>query len=262
MKLSNLFHCFVAVIVNIKENSLMNAAVSTSKKVIRIVALHGRGGNSLTFTQKLKPLINALSSSSLASTSTLDWIIPNAPHVHIDKNNVDSKNEFEWWSLPPNTRSYNSTVYYGVDDSIKMIERLHPHILIGHSQGAMLTSILMSRSIMKLNPEETNAPSLGILSCAAFPQPFKSLLHNLRSTDNNTSANSNISRNKPTILHVVSKQDKTNPYESGLEVATVFERCTSRNIIKTHDLGHKLCMEDELLQVYKELILSTVTSYS
>ena len=235
---------------------IANGNIGNSMKTCRIVALHGRGGNSIIFRQKLQPLINLVVPRS--STHRIEWIFPNAPHAH---QSIKEPNEkfYEWWSLPPGYRSYNSSVYYGVNESIALVENLNPDILIGHSQGAMLSSILMSRSIlMESSTSHMFQPKLGILSCAAYPLPFINILNKIKNIKSRSTSPVQ-SFNQPKLLHVISPQDRTNPYPSGLELAGVFDDCTRSNTIKTHDLGHKFSTDSALLQLYKQLIESVVS---
>ena len=218
---------------------------------INIVCLHGKSGNGVLFKRKIQKLID------YTSDINIDWHFPDAPYnfqspTH-DKNTSDI-NHFEWWTLPPNTRSFTALEYQGNDLSIKLVEEFSPDVLVGHSQGAILSSIILARAIKGVS---LVAPKAAILSGAAWPNPYTNMLEEIKNNTHTSNGHNYASPSSLSILHTLCKTDPINPYESGLRLAECFSQY-SNNDIRLHDNGHNFCTDDTFLELYRKLLLGVV----
>lgn len=202
----------------------------------RVVVLHGKGSSGKLFRARLERLVGSFQEGS----DGIEWVFPDAPHFI---SNIEGEATFEWWKLPKGKRSFDADEFRGVDESISKVENLSPFdIVIGHSQGAMLASILLSRSIQgKANQSCRGA----ILSGAAWPLPFASQLELVKKIE---------PKIQLALIHTMSKNDKVNPCEMALQVALCFAKYN--NTIIEHDFGHVLPMEDHHISAYHMLLKS------
>ena len=219
---------------------------------IKIVCLHGKSGNGIIFKSKIRRLIDR------TSDININWYFPNASYSCYSSTQDISKsnnNQFEWWtSLPPNTRSFTALEYQGIDLSIRTVENLSPDALIGHSQGAILSSIILARAITGLS---SVTPKAAILSGAAWPNPYTNMLQKLKQNTNTASGHNYASPSSLSILHTLCKEDPINPCESGLRLAECFNYYSNNDIL-LHDTGHNFCTDDSFLERYRELLLGVV----
>lgn len=87
---------------------------------------------------------------------------------------------YAWWLMPPSVRSFNAKEYEGFDDSadkvIETVKAADPpfDLVIGHSQGAILTTALLALERFPSHPR------LGyILNGVAWPNPYTNELESL-----------------------------------------------------------------------------------
>jgi len=201
---------------------------------LRVLALHGKGGSGEVFRNYLSPLI--LSSSNLH----IDWIFPDAPHEIVDNN----KQGFAWWKLPEGVRSFDALNYPGIDASLDIIESHKPFdVILGHSQGAILSSIYLATSIAN---GDDKLPRGAILSGAAWASPYNSLLEGIESR---TPLDQ---RSELHIIHTTSKRDKVNPYHMAIRLASVFSSVGVNEVVE-HEHGHILPLEELHLEKYLNL---------
>jgi hypothetical protein len=95
-------------------SSTESASDSTSMRTIKILCLHGKGGNGKTFvTRSLGPLRNLLSNRlkqmNLEHAVSFEWDAITAPY-EITPSKVANDNDkgFSWWSMPAGVRSFNA----------------------------------------------------------------------------------------------------------------------------------------------------------
>mmetsp|Transcript_58621 Transcript_58621/g.117740 ORF Transcript_58621/g.117740 Transcript_58621/m.117740 type:complete len:259 (+) Transcript_58621:88-864(+) len=191
-----------------------------SPRKFRVLALHGKGGNGVSFEKRLAPLI-ALTSENF------EWHFATAPNA------VDGgPDSFAWWTMPPGVRSFEAKEFGGLDESLKVLDESWLSsgpfdVVFGHSQGAMLTAIVLARATMtpqsSFEPatsavsglSETSSsrpnglpstpvifkPRCAVLTGAAWPNPFDALFNDLRAS----------SSPPPATLHCWGTSDTMNP---------------------------------------------------
>jgi len=101
-------------------NKLMEAAFSNTesasehgKRVVRILCLHGKGGNGRQFiVRSLEPLRSRLNNRLLQMNIehiSFEWDAITAPfEIPSTKSIDDEKKGFSWWSMPAGVRSFNA----------------------------------------------------------------------------------------------------------------------------------------------------------
>lgn len=125
-------------------------------QALNILSLHGKGGNAAIFKKKIKPLIDSFDHHNWYFLDAPFILDKNRKRLNTEKRNDDDNNsdriDRAWWLLPENVRSYEALKYEGVDQSIKLIESNiktnNIDVVIGHSQGAMIATIILARSIL------------------------------------------------------------------------------------------------------------------
>lgn len=213
---------------------------SQPQKPLKVIALHGKGGNGDIFKERLSPLITV--------SSMHEWIFPTAFH-RLDQSSPTQV--AGWWLLKPGVRSFEADEYIGIETSIAQIESLiestKADVLLGHSQGAMLASIILARRLT--GQSAVHMPSGAILSGAAWPRPFGHLLESLRSSPAMT--NSHL-----VSIHTLGKFDNINPPSQSLEIAKCFAAVTANQsdvLIHHHDGGHVLPQDTDSIARYLHL---------
>lgn len=209
--------------------SMTMAAALT--KGYKIVVLHGKGNTGATYQERLAPLINA------AQFQQCEFVFPTAPY-QMGKE-VD---QYEWWRLPRGERSFTATSYEGAEASIDMIEKLvDVDAIIGHSQGAILMSIVLARKALGLSSFQVKR---AILSGAAWPKPYEySLMGKLASIPKGS-----LLTTTPT-LHVMGAADDVNPTEQAAEICRLLQ-----GEVCMHPGGHVLPLNDEYIQKYASFL--------
>mmetsp|Transcript_30142 Transcript_30142/g.57887 ORF Transcript_30142/g.57887 Transcript_30142/m.57887 type:complete len:303 (-) Transcript_30142:159-1067(-) len=143
--------------------------------------------------------------------------------------------QYEWWTLPPGERSFTAKTYEGADKSLELIETIWADSgpfdgIMGFSQGAMLAGVVAANSL--LNSDYKAKPKFAILFGAAFPLPFAPLLKELEASG----------RTIPT-LHVLGKEDSTNPSELGQKLAG----CFADSQVEWHQGAHFVPSDPEIV---------------
>ncbi len=107
-------------------------------------------------------------------------------------------------------------------------------IILGHSQGAILTAALLS--IHEKLRSKSNGPTGYILNGVAWPNPYsnslKCLANQRLETINDSSA--------PRILFTMGENDNINPIESAMQVHDTYQKAQFNVSIVNHDGGHSV----------------------
>ena len=197
---------------------------------LKVVVLHGKGASSAVYRQRLKPMIDEV--QFRLGQENVDFVFLDAPHV------IETGKDaglFEWWRLPPGVRSFNAREYSGIEESFHLIEKEEPYdVLLGHSQGAILSSIIIANSLEK---QLGHMPKGAILSGAAYPAPYRELLESLQA---NCFTNS---------LHCIGENDEINPPADALKIKNMFG---GKELI--HDKGHVLPLDSASISIYTEFL--------
>jgi hypothetical protein len=80
-------------------------------KTFKVLALHGKGENGANFRLRLSKLVNAY--------PDITWEFLTAPHL------IGGEDEFAWWTLPPNVRSFEASQYMGIDKTFEVLTSYH-----------------------------------------------------------------------------------------------------------------------------------------
>jgi predicted esterase len=108
-------------------------------------------------------------------------------------------------------------------------------IVIGHSQGAILTAALLSVN-SKLWTDD-NSPTGYIFNGVAWPNPFESYMQGLtQQVKQHQSNNSQL----PPMLFIMGKSDDINPIQSAKQVSDAFSVAGFNVAIVEHDGGHSV----------------------
>jgi dienelactone hydrolase len=107
-----------------------------------------------------------------------------------------------------------SLEHTGAEVSLALIEQIWEDSgpfdgIMGFSQGAMLAAVVAAKGV--LDPDYKAKPKFAIIYSAAYPLPFKGLLEKLRAGGHAVPS-----------LHVLGRQDSTNPPELGQKLAACF----------------------------------------
>jgi hypothetical protein len=82
-----------------------------SGQTFKVLALHGKGENGASFKRRLSKLVDAY--------PNITWEFLTAPHL------IGGDDEFAWWTLPPNVRSFEASEYMGIDQTFQACDA-HP----------------------------------------------------------------------------------------------------------------------------------------
>jgi len=207
-----------------------------SSKPYKILFLHGKGENRSMFAQRVARIESALGDSRPVECEYLS-----APIL------IEGKDKFAWWKLPRNERSFTATEYIGIENSFELIESTWKSkgpfdCIVGHSQGAILTSILLARALVEDYPIK---PEKAILMGAAWPQPFDKLVSSIAV----------LKLDKvpycPRTLHVFALNDKVNPAEMALKIKNLLGHQAEALI---HENGHDIPMDEDCLDRYRRFL--------
>ena len=205
--------------------------MTTAIRGYRVVVIHGKGNSGDSYRQRLQPLITA------PQFQHVEWVFPTAPYRM-----RDGHEEFEWWRLPKGERSFTALSYDGAEESIKQIESMTDvDALIGHSQGAILMSVVLARRALGLSSFQTKH---AILSGAAWPKPYEKLMNELSTLPL-------CSVPIPT-LHVLGAADDVNPTEQAAEICSLLQ-----GQLLMHPGGHVLPLDQESIGKYASFLFST-----
>lgn len=97
-----------------QQASRSSAASDSTRRTIRILCLHGKGGNGKTFVSKaLAPLRRLLDRRlehmNMEDEISFQWDFLTAP-FEIPSSKIINEDDkgFSWWSMPPGVRSFNA----------------------------------------------------------------------------------------------------------------------------------------------------------
>lgn len=202
---------------------------------LRLLFLHGSGNSGNGFRNHLQK-----SFVSKLEENAHECIFLDGPHI---KNPNSDLNGLCWWTMKDGERSYNAKELIGLEESINKIESIENiDILVGHSQGSMISSIILAR-----NPTRYKG---AILSGAAYPTPAASILEN---------AKGKFPSNFHSI-HAIGDADDMNPPALARKLTGIFkteqnEESTNENlIIYSHPGGHIFPIDDDAITLYERLI--------
>lgn len=214
---------------------------------MRILCLHGKGGNGNQFVDSsLMPLRSLVekrvANLDLECSVSFHWDELTAPYEIIPSGNGEDAG-YSWWTMPPGVRSYNAQEYGGFEMSESMVlekvfspepdTRRKADIILGHSQGAILTAALLS--IHKSLWEPSNSRPLGyILNGGAWPNPYQNSLMSITQQCPETKDS------LPRMLFIMGKNDNINPIESAMQVHDVFQKAEFNVSIVDHAGGHSV----------------------
>ena len=149
------------------------SSASASSSPIRVLCLHGKGESSASFQSLLSPLIQLCHQRKL----DIEWVFPNGSFPCSPYQPEDG---FSWWNLPPNTRSFTTSQYIGVDETLRRIEtEIYPvDVVFGFSQGAILASVLLMRGLLHEHHSISRPSSFPpfFSSSLSFGYPKKAIL--------------------------------------------------------------------------------------
>lgn len=188
---------------------------------IRLLCLHGKGGNAKNFK----------TGTAFLESEPLEMTYATAPHL------VDPPKGFAWWVLPPGTRSYNAPKFQGAEESLELVKQLWERDgpfdgIMGFSQGAMLAAVVVAKALS--DEDYSVRPRFGIFYGAAFPLPFAPLFEESREECYDSI---------PT-LHVMGKTDQINPPQQGNKLANYFPEAK----ILWHEGAHTVPSDSESIE--------------
>ena len=220
---------------------------------VRILCLHGKGGNGEQFINKsLQPLRSMIDKRCKDNNNiSFQWEAITAPYQISPPTNKEADDGgYAWWTMPPGVRSYNAKEYIGFDVSEDMVmDELHKSdIILGHSQGAMLIAALLSKHDKLWNTAIDDSPMGYILNGVAWPNPFSSSLKALSTQEINNSL-------LPRMLFVMGKEDNINPIESAMQVHDVYKEGNFDVSIVNHNSGHSVPVrrDDDSIRALEEI---------
>lgn len=207
---------------------LLIMAISASlSRSLRVLCLHGKGETGASFIGSLAPLTEVCKRRGLE----VEWISPNAPH------SIPGHNGYAWWNLPPGFRSFETKEYLGLQQTFELIESQYPvDAIMGFSQGAILTSVLLLRG---LQGKSKYLPNAAILCGAAWPNPFDAEMLALDTKQAQVVSS----------LHVIGTRDKVNPPAMAMKICDIF----GGKLIE-HPGGHIVPVGDGYVEEYVNVI--------
>jgi len=235
-------------------STLCRAAAATSDKdgdtstVIRMLALHGKGGSGDEFSSRLGNYHEILQNEF---GTTLEVTSVDAP-VSLDEGG------FAWWSLAPGERSFTANVYEQFETSSDIIQtelirqpkslkepqQANFDVVYGHSQGAILIAALLALNRIPVHPKHGY-----ILNGVAWPNPYAKELEALDFAQEDTPP--------PRVLFITGGDDRINPPESQEKVKASLEMAGADVTQIQHPGGHNIPTErDGILRQILDWIVS------
>jgi len=182
------------------------------------------------------------------------------------KRQGDDTRGFSWWTMPPGVRSYNAKEYEGFEKSAAMVmEKVFPpernnqnktDIILGHSQGAILTAALLSTHD-ELWKSSSSRPLGYILNGAAYPNPYRNSLNSLTTQQQQCpETGDSLPLLPPRTLFVMGREDTINPVESAMQVHDAFRAANFDASIVNHAGGHSVPMgrDDDSVRALEEVV--------
>mmetsp|Transcript_28235 Transcript_28235/g.90331 ORF Transcript_28235/g.90331 Transcript_28235/m.90331 type:complete len:258 (-) Transcript_28235:28-801(-) len=202
--------------------TLLLAAMASPAAPLKVLSLHGKGGNTGSFFMTMAPVLERLQGEGV------EFHLQQAPHPMTDLG------AYQWWLLRAGERSFTATEYGGFDKTMQDIRACSDEVgpfdcIWGHSQGAILASILLAKQIESAGEAFPlpKMPRFAILNGAAWPGPFGDLLSGLDSAA--------VAASGLQVLSVIGQQDDINPPEQALELAKCLG-ATPEDVTKASDV--------------------------
>jgi len=198
----------------------MSTTNAADDRIIRILTLHGSGGNQREFLSSIAPIELSLTEKNIrVELISMDAPIPNG-------------NGFSWWTYGPEERSSTAKKYCGFDESAAMVlgafERAKVDVVLAHSQGAILVTALLA---LNLIPSHSNARYL--LNGVAWPNPYSNELGSLKLDS------------APRVMFVMGERDTINPVDGQERVRKCMELAGCNITVCSHSGGHSLPTNDK-----------------
>jgi len=223
--------------------------------VIRILALHGRYGSGTSFQESLAPLATALRDA--AAPANVRWTFLDAPF-----------DGGSWWTLPRGVRSFEAAAYEEFDASAGEVARAlrgggsgnegrggataRYDVVLGHSQGAILTSALWADNSFWEGSGAPERPRGVLLNGVAWPNPYSHLLE--RTGGGNATQGKGVEATK--MMFVIGEKDDINPPEGAEKVKACYEKMGASIATVRHTGGHGVPVSNEvaLMEMVKWII--------
>ena len=199
------------------------------KQPLRILALHGSEGNGTDFQSRLEHALQEC--ESIGGRFDIQITALTAPFPKGDG--------YAWWTMGPGQRSFNADTYKGFEESEALIRGAFEDkegrgekfdLVVGHSQGAILTAALLASQRFPYVPTKGF-----VLNGAAMPNPYRSKLHHL---------NLNDSEKLCRVLFLMGKQDRVNPLDSAEELGVCLNSAGAKVSTIEHPGGHSFPFTD------------------
>jgi predicted esterase len=261
----------MSVSVSVSVSPSTGSSDSKQQTVFNILCLHGKGNNGQSFKEVLQPFEESLlqhSSSSPSSSSSqlsfnFEYITAPFPMDESDNKNMD----MQWWTLPPGVRSFNAKEYQGFEESANKVNdeltKKEYDFILGHSQGAILLSALMTSDSWMSN---NKGAKLGyILNGCAWPNPFTDEMTNFKYQSSSVEVEGSErsqqqQQQQPKLLFVIGEKDKINPPEGAIRVRDALSKGGMTDIDTCyHPGGHAVPVRNvDALNEMTKWVLDTI----
>jgi len=225
-----------------------------SAKIVKVLCLHGKGGDGSSFKKTLSSLEATLAERSDGKKIRFEFDYVTAPFPmeseskSVGRNGNNDKRGAQWWRLPPGIRSFDADEYIGFDESERIVtDYLHYDLFFGHSQGAILLAALFARS-SGIKQNSRKRPLGCILNGVAWPNPFSSHLEAMMHENASSSTTTDICNVPlfPKVLFVIGESDEMNPPEGAIRVREAIKKCNVAVETVSHSGGHSVPVGDSI----------------
>jgi predicted esterase len=201
-------------------------AAPNMTRMLKVLALHGSEGSGPDFAASIQQWHTSLLECTASTNAPPPWDLD----ISAAQGPCAGKKGYTWWTMPPGVRSFQATAYAGFEQSTHVVETAwqqhEPDLVIGHSQGAILTMALLATRQIPLQH-----PSIGyILNGVAWPNPYTAELDALQYA----------SATAPRVLLLIGERDGINPPGQARRVQEALERAGARVTAIVHAGGHSL----------------------
>ena len=191
---------------------------------LRVLALHGSGGNAQSFHDTITHWHRALQEKK---NIELEIVAIDAPVPNEDGTG------YSWWRLPKDVRSFQATAYDGFDESSERVigtissasEQFD--LIIGHSQGGILLASLLALRMLPYHPSRGY-----VLNGVAWPNPYTQQLEQLQF--------GTVHGQSPRILLVIGDNDAINAPDQALRVRGALQSAGGTVTSIHHSGGHSV----------------------
>ena len=226
--------------LNSSVNEDDDANFESCSRIINVLCLHGKGNNAQSFQQTLQPFQQSLQKEAAAIAENnganisfnFEYISAPFPMDGENSDNINNEHAFQWWTLPAGVRSFNAKEYLGFEQSrdivLNELSSLHRDkkkqydFVLGHSQGAILLSALMSSTdLLSRNANNDNGSMVKIgyiLNGAAWPNPFTKEMESFQYQPRTVANEQHKYLKQPDVLFIVGAEDRINPPHGALRV--------------------------------------------